>query len=213
MTPRAPAQDPNVNLPIRASTSSSADRRTATIFEFDSGDDDIPLQRNQTVHRTPTSSLPAVVEKPTSNPASLEQSTTPPRRALRTRKPEQQMPYTLDLIRHRNQFRRRGLKPVHNPGVHPHPVHEADEQYQADDDEGEMDNDERYIPPPDVQERAAKRRKTNEIQTTEDNDETDIHLQHGRKKFLDPRRFDPNKPKPKTQTSPNRQVHLILAPF
>src|ERR1700738_3023407 len=161
---KSPEQTPDHVISSRASTVSSTDRRTTNIFEFESSDDDIPLARNDNLRRTPTSSVPAPIEKPSSRLASPENRPTPPRRPLRTRKPEQQMPYTLDLIRHRDQFRRRGLKPVHNPAENlPLPVHKADdEQYQADDDEGEegqLAKYELYIPPKDAQERAPKRRR------------------------------------------------------
>jgi len=102
------------------------------------------------------------------------------------------MPYTLDLIRHRDQFRRRGLKPVHNPELqcHSHGT-EEDEQYQADEElEPELDKDERYVPPKDVskdgQERAPKRRK---VQAEDEQQDLGIRLEIG-KRWIDPRKFD-----------------------
>lgn len=77
---------------------------------------------------------------------------------------------------------------MHNPDANP-VIREMDEQYQADDDEGELDKDERYIPPKDFHEPATKRRKIQEQNMQEDN-ESEIRLPHGRRKFLDPSRFD-----------------------
>jgi hypothetical protein len=114
------------------------------------------------------------------------------------------MPYTLDLIRHRDQFRRRGLKPVHNPDANP-VIREVDEQYQADDDEGEIDKDERYMPPKDIHEPATKRRKIQE-QNVQDDIEPEIRLPHGRRKFLDPSRFDVERNAIPVHASPIRQV-------
>jgi hypothetical protein len=102
------------------------------------------------------------------------------------------MPYTLDLIRHRDQFRRRGLKPVHNPELqyHSHGT-EEDDQYQADEElEPELDKDERYVPPKDVskdgQERAAKRQK---VQAEDEQEDVGIRLEVGNR-WIDPRKFD-----------------------
>jgi len=117
-------------------------------FHFDSSDDDIPLQQNNKYQRTPSFSVIDPDERFNSiTPApDAENAPSAPRRALRARKPEQQMPYTLDLIRHRDQFRRRGLKPVHNPDE-PRPARrEEDDQYQGEpEEEQEIDNDERYV--------------------------------------------------------------------
>jgi hypothetical protein len=117
------------------------------------------------------------------------------------------MPYTLDLIRHRDQFRRRGLKPVHNPEANP-PDREADQQYQADDDEAEIDKDERYLPPKDGQERAPKRRRVQAEENNVEDTGVQVKLPAGRKKFLDPPGLDvDNIRKTRLQESPKRQVY------
>lgn len=139
-----------------------------------------------------------------------QEPNSPPRRALRARKPEQQMPYTLDLMRHRDQFRRRGLKPVHNPDApQPPRAQQEDEQYHADEEEEEpeIDADERYIPPKDVEERPPKRRRMEKEHDGED--EHPIRLKIGRKKFMDPRQFDPpHKVRPTQQVTPAREEEV-----
>ena len=154
-------------------------RHTPDIFHFESSDDDVPLQRTIPTQWAPSS--PPARENPVLTTTEQQSS---PRRALRARKPEQQMPYTLDLMRHRDQFRRRGLKPVHNPNEKPR-THEDDEQYQADEEGVEMDKDERYVPPKDMGERPPKRSRIHENQENSD-DELEIRLLFGRKKFLAP---------------------------
>lgn len=128
------------------------------------------------------------------------------------------MPYTLDLIRHRDQFRRRGLKPVHNPDSRP-PIREDDEQYQADDDEGEVeiDRDERYIPPNDSEEREPKRRRLQEDLEPENSGDQNVsgplrtYSRHRRRKFINPSRFDVRKSPKVTnvvqQVTPAREVN------
>ncbi|GAO50790.1 hypothetical protein SAICODRAFT_106627 [Saitoella complicata NRRL Y-17804] len=93
---------------------------------------------------TPSSSLPQIVLPPpividtaqTMSP-SLTPATvvapppvptdpTPPRRTFRARKPEQLHPYMVELARHRQEFRQRGLKPVRVAGL---PAPEADSQF------------------------------------------------------------------------------------
>lgn len=159
------------------------------IFNFESSENNVPLQANSP-HRTSCLLSPSAVgEKPMFTQFELSEILpTPPRRTLRARKPEQQMPYTLDLMRHRDQFRRRGLKPVHNPDSQRF-VHEQDEQYHVDEDEADVDKDERCIPPKGVEERAPKRRRVRESVQNE-NKESSIHLHVGRKRFLDPGQFD-----------------------
>lgn len=179
------------------------------IFHFESSDDDVPLQppfRNQGIA---FSSPPTVVENlaAATTSESPEKSQSLPRRALRARKPEQQMPYTLDLIRHRDQFRRRGLKPVHNPDAQSR-VREDDDQYQADEEEVEVDKDEQYFPPKDIREPAPKRRRIDENEGSPD-DDMDIQLLVGRRKFLDPRQFDVRKQKPVQQVTPDREVNQL----
>jgi hypothetical protein len=124
------------------------------------------------------------------------------------------MPYTLDLIRHRDQFRRRGLKPVHNPDSRPQ-IREEDEQYQADDDEGEgeIDKDERYISPKDIEEREPKRRRFEENLENQNHEaQVRTYSRHRRKRFIDPSRFDvrksPKVTKAVQQVTPAREVHL-----
>jgi hypothetical protein len=125
------------------------------------------------------------------------------------------MPYTLDLIRHRDQFRRRGLKPVHNPIEQPR-VHEDDEQYPAEEEEGEVDKDEIYISPKDNQERPSKRRRILQDRTAEENktsfDEgAEIRLRAGRKGFMDPRQFDTNpKGKDAQPVTRHKEVSFIF---
>jgi hypothetical protein len=119
------------------------------------------------------------------------------------------MPYTLDLIRHRDQFRRRGLKPVHNPDSRPQ-IREEDEQYQADDDEGEIDKDERYMPPKDIEEREPKRRRLQENLEGEDV-EVPTYPRFRRKKFIDPGQFGVRRsPKVVQQVTPDREVDCSL---
>ena len=115
-------------------------------------------------------------------------------------------------MRHRDQFRRRGLKPVHNPDAAPPPrVQEEDEQYQADEEEEpEIDQDERYIPPKDVEERPPKRRRI-EKEHGEGEEEEEIRMRIGRSKFIDPRQFDlPRKEKPVQQATPEREEEVRL---
>jgi hypothetical protein len=169
---------------------------TLDIFHFESSDDDVPLQRTIPTQLVPSS--PAARDNPPPN--TIEQQS-PPRRALRVRKPEQQMPYTLDLMRHRDQFRRRGLKPVHNPNE-PH-AREDDEQFQADEEEFEMDKDELYAPPKNMGERPPKRPRIDENQENSDN-ELEIRLLVGRKKFLAP--DIPRKMKSMQQITRDREV-------
>jgi len=185
--------------------------RERDIFDFNSSDDDLPLLPPSSHPRTPTSSLPPLPSYHASpTPEARQEANSPPRRALRARKPEQQMPYTLDLIRHRDQFRRRGLKPVHNPDAAPPPrAQEEDEQYQADEEEeAEIDHDERYIPPKDVEERPPKRRRIEKEHDGEEEDE-DIRIQTGRRKFIDPRQYDvQRKEKPAQQATPDREEEV-----
>ena len=170
---------------------------TPDIFHFESSDDDVPLQRTIPAQRVPSSPAARDIHAP----AYTEQQS-PPRRALRARKPEQQMPYTLDLMRHRDQFRRRGLKPVHNPNEQPR-AREDDEQYQADEEEVEMDKDEQYVPPKDMGDRPPKRPRIHENQENSD-DELEIRLLVGRKKFLAP--DIPRKRRLARQVTPDREV-------
>ena len=171
--------------------------QTPDIFHLESSDDDVPFER--TIPMQQGSSSPIARENP-----SLTTTEQQPhlRRALRARRPEQQMPYTLDLMRHRDQFRRRGLKPVHNPSERPR-THEDDEQYHADEEEAEMDKDERYFPPKDVGARPPKRPRIHGNQENSD-DELDIRLLVGRKKFLAP--DVPRKTGPMQQVPPNGEV-------
>jgi len=160
------------------------------------------------------------------DPAEQQDSTTPapnpgdapspPRRALRARKPEQQMPYTLDLMRHRDQFRRRGLKPVQNPdNVQPsHKGDDEDDQYQSEEEnQPEIDKDERYVSPNrrDGQPPVKKRR----VETLKDKVEK-IQSRHVRR-FVSPdsmfSKSAPKVPKPPKvaprviqQTTPERDV-------
>ena len=170
---------------------------TPDIFHFESSDDDVPLQRTILTQRV--SSSPSASENRTLT--TIEKQSPLPR-ALRARKPEQQMPYTLDLMRHRDQFRRRGLKPVQNPFQQPR-THEDDEQYQADEEEVEMDKDEQYVPPKDIRERPPKRHRIHENQENSDG-ELEIRLLVGRKKFLAP--DIPRKMRPVQQVTANREV-------
>src|SRR5579859_2825642 len=134
-----PSSSPVRSRVNRSSPGSSINRRTTDIFEFNSSDDDVPLQRTVNRHSPPTSSLRAInaelppkrSDKPQSRSPSpsnspwkspapappqdtgnspsvqpAQKDPTAPLRALRARKPEQQMPYTLDLLRHRDQFRK-----------------------------------------------------------------------------------------------------------
>jgi len=119
------------------------------------------------------------------------------------------MPYTLDLMRHRDQFRRRGLKPVHNPdAAQPPRAQQEDEQYQADEEEEpEIDADERYIPPKDLEERPPKRPRTEKEHDGEE--EHPIRLKIGRKKFIDPRQFNvPPKVRQVQQVTPAREEEV-----
>jgi len=183
------------------------------IFDFNSSDDDLPLLPPSSRPRTPTSSIPLpplCSDHASPTPEAHQEINSPPRRALRARKPEQQMPYTLDLIRHRDQFQRRGLKPVHNPDAAPPPrVQEEDEQYQADEEEEvEIDQEERYIPPKDVEEPPPKRRRI-EKEHREGEEEEEIRIRTGRRKFIDPRQFDvQRKEKPVQQATPEREEEV-----
>lgn len=170
---------------------------TPDIFHFESSDDDVPLQRTILTQRM--SSSPTAIEN---HNLTTTEKQSPLRRALRARKPEQRMPYTLDLMRHRDQFRRRGLKPVHNPFQQPR-THEDDEQYQADEEEVEMDKDEQYVPPKGIGARAPKRHRIHENQENSDG-ELEIRLLVGRKKFLAP--DIPRKIRPPQQVTSNREV-------
>jgi hypothetical protein len=178
------------------------------IFHFESSDDDVPLKPIVPTQQVPSPSPASSAENQGINPMEFpEKSKSPPHRALRARKPEQQMPYTLDLIRHRDQFRRRGLKPVHNPDAQPR-AREDDEQYQADEEEVEFDKNEQYIPPKDIGERPSKRRRLNENE--EEEEDWEIQLLSGRKKFLDPRQFNIQKKKFVQQITPDREVWLSM---
>ena len=169
---------------------------TPDVFHFESSDDDVPLLRTiHTQHASP--SVHAVTENPA---PTMTAHQTLPRRALRARKPEQQMPYTLDLMRHRDQFRRRGLKPVQNP-FQQHRSREDDEQYQADEEEADMDKDKHYMLPKDIGDRVLKGPRLHENDSVE---ELDIHLRFGRKKFLAP--DVPQKSNPMKQATPDREV-------
>jgi hypothetical protein len=164
-------------------------------FQFDSSDDDIPLPQ-LTPLGSPSHALLVLPEQPPVEQP-LEDTIpevwfSPPRRALRARKPEQQMPYTLDLIRHRDQFRRRGLKPVHNPDSerHPHQGVEDDEQFQADDeDEGEVDKYERYVPLRPEVGRPTKRRRREGNETA-----VNGRLRIGEAGFIHPPKVDLPRP-------------------
>ena len=122
------------------------------------------------------------------------------------------MPYTLDLIRHRDQFRRRGLKPVHNPETQPQDHgRDDDAQYQADEEEDiALDKEERYVPPKDVpkdgEERASKRRK---IQAEKERGDVVVRKKIG-KNWIDPRKFDVSRGE-KVAPKEQRQVSLERA--
>ena len=178
------------------------------VYHFESSDDDVPLQGQklaQPVLSSPASAVENSVSSHVLSPApSTSDRKSPPRRALRARKPEQKMPYTLDLMRHRDQFRRRGLKPVHNLDAQSR-VHEDEEQYQADEEEVYLDKNEKYIPPEDVGQRAAKRRRIYVKETL--NEDFEIQLRVGRKRFLYPTKFDvPRTIKPTHQVAADREV-------
>lgn len=152
------------------------------ISRLESNDGDLPLNRDnprQSAVTSPANDVPLSV--PGISP-------TPPRRALRARKPEQKMPYTLDLMRHRDQFRRRGLKPVHNPDIRFSAL-EDDDQYQADEEEEVLDKDERYIPQKNVDGPAPKRRCVQQPNEAP-GDNFELNIRIGPQKFLDPRKFD-----------------------
>ena len=113
-------------------------------------------------------------------------------------------------MRHRDQFRRRGLKPVHNPdSAQPPRAQEEDEQYHADEEEeAEIDADERYIPPKDIEQRPPKRRRKENEQAGDEEDV--IRPKIGRKKFIDPRLFDvPRKERPVQQVTPAREEEVL----
>jgi len=184
-------------------------------FNFGSSDDDIPLQPKSTLPRATSVTITDTSEHehPQFQPSLPEDSAALPRRALRARKPEQQMPYTLDLIRHRDQFRRRGLKPVHNPD-NARPVLEEDEQYQGDEEgpEVELDKDERYVSATRHDKpRPLKRRR---VEAPEESPVT-IHLRRGRA-FIAPENLFPehisSKRKPSSkivqQVTPERDVFI-----
>lgn len=184
-------------------------------FNFDSSDDDVPLQPKSTLPRAPSVTITDTSEHRQFQPSLPEDSAALPRRALRARKPEQQMPYTLDLIRHRDQFRRRGLKPVHNPD-NARPTLEEDEQYQGD-EEGpavELDKDERYVSP--TRHDGPRPLKKRRVETPEESTET-IHLRRGRA-FIAPENlfsehiFSERKPSSKIvqQVTPERDVSIYV---
>ncbi|BFZ59299.1 hypothetical protein YB2330_000305 [Saitoella coloradoensis] len=93
---------------------------------------------------TPSSSLPQIVFPPSTAidpaqtaspsltpatvmaPPPLPTDPTPPRRTFRARKPEQLHPYMVELARHRQEFRQRGLKPVRVAGL---PAPEVESQF------------------------------------------------------------------------------------
>jgi hypothetical protein len=182
------------------------------VYDLESSDDDVPLQPRIPGNERPASVPPVSsatrvddAQAPPNLPSEDINAAEPPRRALRARRPEQQMPYTLDLIRHRDQFRRRGLKPVHNPGEASH-AKENDDQYQADEDNSENEPEPQFQSPPGAEEHLPKRRKIRQ-DNNDDEAQPEIHLRPGRRKFLDPRQFDVSrKVEPPRQDTPEREV-------
>ena len=173
-------------------------------YGFESGDDDLPVLID------PGPPFPQIPSPHT--PASLAADhgpgpENPPRRALRARKPEQQMPYTLDLLRHRDQFRRRGLKPVQNPGDKPKARKEYDgDQYQADEEDVEIDRDEIYRPPKTTEEPAPKRRRIEQNKENRQPELPKIRINRGSTKFQDPREFDIRRGEDRGSESPGHEV-------
>ena len=172
------------------------------IFDFESTDDDFsPLNPRTQVLTSPPPHSPA--SPPADDgPASED----PPRRSLRARKPEQQMPYTLDLLRHRDQFRRRGLKPVQNPDERPKAGKEDyGDQYQADEDV-EIDRDEVYHPPKMTEERASKRRRIEPNKESRLPELPKIRINRASAKFQDPRKYDIRRSEDRAPESPRHEV-------
>ena len=186
--------------------------QSAGLIDFESSDDDMPLLPALTTRASsvpvPSAAMLGDAEQSQIRPTETTESAAPPRRALRARKPEQEMPYTLDLIRHRDQFRRRGLKPVHNPGEASH-SNEIDDQYQGDDEEGVNDPEGQSPSPKEVRQHSPKRRRLQRDHTEEEEEQIEIRLRPGRRKFLDPRQFDVRrKPEPAQQVTPEQEVSL-----
>lgn len=181
--------------------------RIVDIFGFEFSDDDVPLRTNASAAQPPK---PLSNEHPTEKEPVVE---VPPRRALRARKPEQQMPYTLDLLRHRDQFRRRGLKPVETHSDHPKVSRKEDDgdQYQADQEDMEIDRDEVYHAPKTNEERAPKRRR---IEPSKENRFSQLPKVGINREaiFQDPRKFNIRREGDRTFESSHHEVlHSIVA--
>jgi hypothetical protein len=193
--------------PSKEDNAPSSDKpRIADIFHFESSDDDVPL-----VITRPSSQPPKSPSPPNDTPAEEPTDSNLPRRALRARKPEQQMPYTLDLLRHRDQFRRRGLKPVHNPSDRPK-VRKEDEgdQYHADEEDLGIDQDEVYHPPKTAEERAPKRRRVELNEKSRVPELPKVRIHREIPDFQDPRMFDIRRDDDKPAEIPQREVsHFI----
>ena len=190
----------------------SQNTRKGEIYDLESSDDDMPLQpklpRNEPpLSLPPISSATATddIRELANHPPEHLGAPEAPRRALRARRPEQQMPYTLDLIRHRDQFRRRGLKPVHNPGEALRSK-ENDDQYQADEDECDNAPEPESLSARGGDEHLSKRQRIRQA-NDDDEDQLEIHLRPGRRKFLDPRQFDVSrKVEPSREDTPEHEV-------
>jgi hypothetical protein len=121
------------------------------------------------------------------------------------------MPYTLDLLRHRDQFRRRGLRPVHNPSDRPKVRREDDgDQYHADEEDVDIDQDEIYHPPKTAEERAPKRRRVEPSEKSRFPELPKVRINRGIPDFQDPRMFDIRRDDDKPVETPQREVsHFI----
>ena len=174
------------------------------IYGFESGDDDLPLLINSSPP-FPKPSPPHPRPSLTADDGPAPED--PPRRALRARKPEQQMPYTLDMLRHRDQFRRRGLKPVQNPTDKPKARREDDgDQYQADEEDVEIDRDEVYRPPKTTEEHAPKRRRIEQNKENRQPELPKIRINRGSTKFQDPHKLDIRRGEDRLSESPRHEV-------
>jgi hypothetical protein len=121
------------------------------------------------------------------------------------------MPYTLDLLRHRDQFRRRGLKPVHNPSDRPKVRKEDDgDQYHADEEDVGIDKDEVYHPPKTAEERAPKRRRVELNEKSRMTELPKVRIHPEIPDFQDPRMFDIRRDDDKPAENQQREVwHFI----